>query len=332
MQSTTMWMMVLGLVLASAFEDDDGSLLGLDDECAASESEACSISALQRQAKTSRAEECHDAVPGDTCYSEVSWAKKTGIHQHPHWYAGLTAASSDAEFQIMVHFKAPHKMCALPCTLHAQACHDALPGDACHNDVLWAKTEGIRQHPSWYRGLTPQSSDAAFQAQIHIKGHNRKCAMPCSLFKGQAATTKTTTTTPTAAATETTTTTTTTTATTTTTTATTIFTIPIMTTASTASPTQFPVDPEEAVPHPESGAPAVGETSEQQKEREARDQAQARQEQKERQAADRAKHAAARATPLDEMHDKLIADIGGEPMSDELPDDVADEDPDDAEE
>jgi len=92
----------------------------------------------------------------------------------------------------------------------------------------------------------------------------------------------------------------------------------------------LPVEPEQVVHHPESGAPAVGETPEQQKEREAREQAQARQEQKEREAADRAKHAAARATPLDEMHDKIIADIGGEPIDDQLPDDIADDDPDDA--
>jgi len=304
MQAATIWVVILGTALASTLKEDDGSLLGLDDECVVPGSEACSISVLQRKA---RADECHDAMPGESCYDEIQWAKKTGVHEHPHWYPGLTAASSDAEFQVIVHFKAPERKCSLPCTLHAHACHDALPGEACHDDVSWAKTHGIHQHPSWYRGLTPHSSDAAFQAQLHIKGHNTKCtAMPCSLFKVQAEASTAPMTTET----------------TTTTTTTELVEVPI----ATAAPTQLPEAPNQVQPHSEPGAPAVGETSEQQAAREARDRARAVQEQKAREARERAEHAARREIPLDVMHDKIIAEIGGEPLNDELPDDVTDED------
>ena len=57
---------------------------------------------------------CHTALPGDSCYKDVMWAKHTGIHQHPHWYHGLSASSTDEEFQADIHAKRPDK-CPIPC-------------------------------------------------------------------------------------------------------------------------------------------------------------------------------------------------------------------------
>mmetsp|Transcript_86013 Transcript_86013/g.233090 ORF Transcript_86013/g.233090 Transcript_86013/m.233090 type:complete len:212 (+) Transcript_86013:798-1433(+) len=48
-------------------------------------------------------ETCRDAVEGDTCYEMVTWARQTGVQQHPEWYKGLTAQSSRQEFQACLH-------------------------------------------------------------------------------------------------------------------------------------------------------------------------------------------------------------------------------------
>jgi hypothetical protein len=48
-------------------------------------------------------EACRDAVVGDRCYEMVTWARHTGVQQHPEWYTGLTARSSRQEFQACLH-------------------------------------------------------------------------------------------------------------------------------------------------------------------------------------------------------------------------------------
>lgn len=58
---------------------------------------------------------CHDPVEGESCYSAVKWAMKSGIKKHPHWYPGLTTESSFKEFQVAVHKKLPKK-CMMPCS------------------------------------------------------------------------------------------------------------------------------------------------------------------------------------------------------------------------
>jgi hypothetical protein len=58
------------------------------------------------------------------------------------------------------------------------ACHDALEGEACWVNVMWAKTDGIDQHPEWYDGLTASSSMAEFQAALHARGLG-DCEAPC---------------------------------------------------------------------------------------------------------------------------------------------------------
>lgn len=158
------------VVLVAATED----VLPQDDECLSGE---CALHALQSKATISSA--CHTAKPGDACYKDIQWAKHTGIKMHPHWYPGLNSHSSDDEFQQIVHSHNPQK-CAAPCPkLKNSKCHTALPGDSCYKDVMWAKNHGIREHPHWYHGLTPSSTDEEFQADIHSKRPD-KCPMPCA--------------------------------------------------------------------------------------------------------------------------------------------------------
>eukprot|EP00438_Fugacium_kawagutii_P015456 Skav202286 [mRNA] locus=scaffold3364:7289:8245:+ [translate_table: standard] len=145
-----------------------------DDECASGE---CTLHALQSKATMTSA--CHDAQPGDACYKDIMWAKHTGIKLHPHWYPGLSSASSDEEFQQIVHSHNPGK-CAAPCPKRQNKnCHTALPEESCYKDIMWAKNHGIREHPHWYHGLSPSSTNEEFQADIHSKRPD-KCPMPCA--------------------------------------------------------------------------------------------------------------------------------------------------------
>jgi len=114
---------------ASAAAAEDSSGLAADDECSAGA--GCGLSALQRrgslledqpsaagrlhEAASSQDPGCHDAVPGDACYSDIQWAKRQGILQHPGWYHGMTAASPDTDFQWAVHAADPKK-CPQPCS------------------------------------------------------------------------------------------------------------------------------------------------------------------------------------------------------------------------
>lgn len=62
-------------------------------------------------------------------------------------------------------------------------------GWGCHDDVMWAKSTGIHEHPEWYHGLTASSSTEEFHryaSQLPLcSGHQRapcalhQCAPPC---------------------------------------------------------------------------------------------------------------------------------------------------------
>ena len=58
------------------------------------------------------------------------------------------------------------------------SCHDAVPGDACYKDIMWAKHTGVHSHPHWYPGLTSHSSTAEFQEVVHSHKPER-CPVPC---------------------------------------------------------------------------------------------------------------------------------------------------------
>lgn len=51
-------------------------------------------------------------------------------------------------------------------------------GWGCHDDVMWAKSTGIHQHPEWYRGLTASSTEEAFQSHLS-QLPDATCPRPC---------------------------------------------------------------------------------------------------------------------------------------------------------
>jgi len=59
-------------------------------------------------------------------------------------------------------------------------CQSAVPGTQCFQDVIWAMSHGIQQHPEWYPGLSSSTSFDEFQAFLHTsKDANRTCPAPC---------------------------------------------------------------------------------------------------------------------------------------------------------
>lgn len=63
--------------------------------------------------------------------------------------------------------------------VNGELCHDAVVGDMCYNDTIWAKDYAIHTRPEWYPGLTDMSSFADFQAHLHNCFWGR-CPMPCT--------------------------------------------------------------------------------------------------------------------------------------------------------
>mmetsp|Transcript_55188 Transcript_55188/g.143923 ORF Transcript_55188/g.143923 Transcript_55188/m.143923 type:complete len:279 (-) Transcript_55188:229-1065(-) len=117
---------------------------------------------------------CQDVTEGN-CYNNVKWAVDTGIKIKPEWYPGLTEQSSFRQVQFLL-FKFGDQGCPEPC------CHDALPGERCHEDVAWAMSHGINipevSH-AYPQSLTNQSGFAEFQAYLHACYPDR-CPKPCA--------------------------------------------------------------------------------------------------------------------------------------------------------
>ncbi|CAK0908939.1 unnamed protein product, partial [Prorocentrum cordatum] len=57
---------------------------------------------------------CRTAKVGELCFKAVSWAKLTGVVDHPSWYLGLSTESSFKEFQAYIH-KTRGSLCDAPC-------------------------------------------------------------------------------------------------------------------------------------------------------------------------------------------------------------------------
>lgn len=107
----------------------------------------------------------------ETCYTDLAWAMEHGITLHPEWYPGLTAESSQQEFQ---GFLNTQHVCPLPCG----QCHTAVDGERCYNGVMWAKDHGIKKHPEWYPDLSEDSTFEAFQLHLH-EAKYEQCPRPC---------------------------------------------------------------------------------------------------------------------------------------------------------
>jgi len=120
---------------------------------------------------------CHTAVKGDKCESAVSWVMKKGIEEKPRKYEGLTAESTSEEVQEFLH-QSPHEQsarCYRPCA----PCHTATKGEKCHDSVLWSQ-EHVEKHPSWFKGLSKDSSFEAFQSHLYWDPNSTAdCPEPC---------------------------------------------------------------------------------------------------------------------------------------------------------
>ncbi|CAK9054777.1 unnamed protein product [Durusdinium trenchii] len=109
---------IVACLLAASFGYSEENNLLRDDECKQSGS-SCSQYALQRRARRAELDEafnCKDLqdIDNANCQQEVTWAKETGLKEHPEWYPGLSFESSPLEFQCKVYQSNPDK-CPKPC-------------------------------------------------------------------------------------------------------------------------------------------------------------------------------------------------------------------------
>eukprot|EP00929_Paragymnodinium_shiwhaense_P039957 TRINITY_DN2090_c0_g2_i1.p1 TRINITY_DN2090_c0_g2~~TRINITY_DN2090_c0_g2_i1.p1 ORF type:complete len:611 (-),score=92.26 TRINITY_DN2090_c0_g2_i1:520-2295(-) len=60
---------------------------------------------------------CHTTQEGEECHEQITWAKYTGIFQHPEKYPGLNSESSLEDFQFLFHRtdSLRHHGCTRPC-------------------------------------------------------------------------------------------------------------------------------------------------------------------------------------------------------------------------
>jgi len=62
-------------------------------------------------------------------------------------------------------------------------CHTAQKGEKCYDvDIMWAKNDGMINHPEWYKGLTPDASVVDIQQFIYNSG-STACPRPCVAAK-----------------------------------------------------------------------------------------------------------------------------------------------------
>jgi len=119
---------------------------------------------------------CHTATEGTDkeCYDAVCWVISTGIEKHPHWYPNISTADSFETVQTRLALD-PKGKCAgkNPCP-----CETAKKGGKCWEAVEWVLSEGIKNHPDWYKGLTNESSFEQVQEHVHSE-RDTKCKLPC---------------------------------------------------------------------------------------------------------------------------------------------------------
>ncbi|CAK0851532.1 unnamed protein product [Prorocentrum cordatum] len=84
---------------------------------------------------------------------------------------GIHQATSRVEEQMLALVQSEQSL--------QENCRDAKEGDWCWRTVMYAKSEGVRRHPSWYFGLANNASFAEVQAHLHRNG-KANCSAPCS--------------------------------------------------------------------------------------------------------------------------------------------------------
>lgn len=116
------------------------------------------------------------------CWEAIQWAKGTGIRDHPEWYAGLNASSSDTDIQSLMA-KNKQNGCPTPCDDGASdriACVESIKKTLqvkCWEAVQWASSSGIREHPDWYEGLGTSSTYVDFLNGFAKRSEN-ECQVP----------------------------------------------------------------------------------------------------------------------------------------------------------
>jgi hypothetical protein len=173
-----------GLDAESSFEDVQHYLLQ-ENQCP----EPCDPGS--NKSNSSAMKTCHTARPGESCFSDILFAKNKFIQKDPSWYrgSGLTRNSSNDDFQAYLHNQAHvdedagKKQCPKPCDRVAEShaelnivCETSHSGE-CYDSVVYGATEGIKKHPEWYGGLTSDSSFEDFQLHIYT-GPKPKCTKP----------------------------------------------------------------------------------------------------------------------------------------------------------
>lgn len=125
---------------------------------------------------------CRTAVKGEACYDAVKWVSSIGYKTHPEWFKGITAETSPEDVQnYLSKNKGSH------CELPACPCHTSLSGEECYIHVAFTMKE-IPEHPSWYPGLTANSSFKevqAYMAEETTAEGKKVCPVPCGLVRDE---------------------------------------------------------------------------------------------------------------------------------------------------
>jgi len=168
-----------GILNANSSFEDVQHFLSHENQCP----EPCDLGS--NKSNSSAITTCHTARPGESCFSDILFAKNTLIEQDASWFrgSGLTQNSSNDDFQAVLHNQGHVGQCPKPCDRAAESraefnlvCETALSGE-CYDSVMQAATRGIKEHPERYRRLTKQSNFEDFQLHIYT-GPNPKCSKP----------------------------------------------------------------------------------------------------------------------------------------------------------
>ncbi|CAK9002774.1 unnamed protein product [Durusdinium trenchii] len=77
----------------------------------------------------------HNALPGEQCYSLVSYAMEKDLEANPGRYPGASSTSTFSEVQMSLA-QTQQGRCQFPCDLPIW-CHTTQPGEACYDFIQW---------------------------------------------------------------------------------------------------------------------------------------------------------------------------------------------------
>jgi len=121
-------------------------------------------------------DECMVPEIGDDCYNEVV-KEMYQIRKDTSGYKGLGLSiwSSFEEVQdSRASGKGKQGSCRKSC-----ACQTALAGSKCYESIAYVINDGIRDHPEWYKGLSPDSTPEEFQSHLSKWVDEANCSRPC---------------------------------------------------------------------------------------------------------------------------------------------------------